>query len=138
MSSSEEEKVEIDIGQLAISHYTDVQPIVNKDKPPQLQIATTQANRRMSACISKSPSTPDLLASPQSPRDTPMSPMSMYRSKTLPRHFQGPPARPSELDDLPVDTDKIDPMRRWILGLVLGPATSKLIHEKSSNLHVNF
>jgi hypothetical protein len=67
-----------------------------------------------------------------------MSPRSLARSKTLPRHFEGPPLRSIELDDLPVDSNKLVQMQRWVLGLVLGKYTFGCVIENPLTRVSNF
>ena len=99
---SQDDKEEVDIGQLTMVTYTDASP----SRPRR----ASTAHRRMSSI-----SYPDL--SDAKVIEKPTSSRTVSRSKTLPRHPQVQSPTPT---GLPVDLAKLPKMRRWILGLVLG------------------
>jgi len=98
---SQDDKEEVDIGQLTMVTYTDASP----SRPRR----ASTAHRRMSSI-----SYPDL--SDAKVIEKPTSSRTVSRSKTLPRHPQVQSPTPT---GLPVDLAKLPKMRRWILGLVL-------------------
>lgn len=108
---------EIDIGQMAISKYPEVP--APQPKPEKAPSKARPQHRRIPS-LAKSPSTPDLKAESLAVREIPMSARNTAWAKTLSRNYHGPPLRHSQLDDLPVDPEKLQKMRRWILGLAVG------------------
>jgi hypothetical protein len=103
MSPAQDDK-EVDIGQLTMVPYTDASPY----RPRQ-----ASTHHRMSSI-----SYPDI--SDAKVVEKQMSPRTVSRSKTLPRHSPVQFPTPTRLDKLPMDLAKLPKMRRWILGLVLG------------------
>jgi len=123
MHPAQDEKEEVDIGQLTMVAYTDASP----SRPRPSRLASNGRRRRMSSI-----SYPDL--SDAKAVEKPSSPRTISRSKTLPRHTQVSFPIPTRLDNLPVDLAKLPKMRRWILGLVLGKYVCPHVYELSSDL----
>ena len=107
MSTLQDDREEVDIGQLTMVSYA------SPSWPRAPRLATNGQRHRISSI-----SYPDLLDAKAAGK--PVSPRTVSRSKTLPRHIQGQIPLLTQLNSLPVDSVKLPKMRRWILGFVLG------------------